>query len=318
MIRSARKLGAVMGTTPLLVDLEAPAAQTSLGASMEIPMPPLAEKSSRTGHRSSKREGVIFTSCSSTSSIGSLVEKTVPEPLPLPSVAKLSLSRETRNSLHSVTRLRLVLTLTQPSPSTDPYSSSNCPYPSTDSLDVLQRSLSILISTPPPSAPDRADRRRKMVKLVNMLGGPVPPSLVFPPTEAAVSDRTCCSAAIAFCTSRLHPRGPAKAGATPAYGAHRPSCTQRGPYITSPSPGLLPPSSQRVVQPYVKWDCIELCVTRAASDTIIQFAEKGQRIHTRFRAMTIPQYRVFALMSIDCPRHSLFLLTLPTNSNSAV
>ncbi|KAJ6564469.1 hypothetical protein B0H19DRAFT_1258909 [Mycena capillaripes] len=179
MIRSARKLGAVMGATPVVLDLEAPvpARTPPAAASVEILVPQLAEKSSRNSHRSSKREGVIFTvsSHSSTSSIPST--KSVSEPLP--AVAKLSLSQESRNSLNSVTRLRLVLTLTQPSPSTDPYSST-CPYSSTDSLEVLTRSLSILISSPPPSTPDHAARRKKMVKLVNMLGGPIPPSLVFP------------------------------------------------------------------------------------------------------------------------------------------
>ncbi|KAJ7256187.1 hypothetical protein B0H12DRAFT_1232916 [Mycena haematopus] len=195
MMHSARKLGAVMGTTPVLVDLEAsPPAHTSLGPSMILP-PLTISRASGAGNRSSKREGVIFTPRSSTSSIISL-EKIDAEPLPplpLPPVAKLSLSRETRNSLHSVTRLRLVLTLTQPSPSADLYSSTYpYPYPSssTDSLDTLQRSLSILISSPPPSAPDHAARRRKMVKLVNMLGGPIPPSVVFPPPKPKPQNRT--------------------------------------------------------------------------------------------------------------------------------
>ncbi|KAF8151849.1 hypothetical protein K438DRAFT_1461842, partial [Mycena galopus ATCC 62051] len=173
MVHSARKLGAVMGTTPVLVDVEAAPIRTS----MEILIPPSTSTLSRTSHRSSKREGVIFAPRSSTSSLD-FSEKTSPEPLP--AVAKLSLSHECRNSLQSITRLRLVLTLTQPSPSADPYSFT---YPSTDSVDVLQRSLSILISAPPPSTPDHAARRKKMVKLVNMLGGPIPTSMVFPPPK---------------------------------------------------------------------------------------------------------------------------------------
>ncbi|KAK7051981.1 hypothetical protein R3P38DRAFT_2857940 [Favolaschia claudopus] len=185
MIRSTRKLGAVMGTTPLLVDREAPVlAHEPSAASMSIVLPPLVETPSRASHRSSKREGVIFTtSRSSTSSLNTL-EKVADEPLP--SVAKLSLSRETRNSLHSVTRLRLVLTLTQPlAPSNaDSDSPPTCPYASTDSVNTLQRSLSILISSPPPTSPDLAARRKKMVKLVNMLGGPIPASVVFPPPKS--------------------------------------------------------------------------------------------------------------------------------------
>ncbi|KAJ7301827.1 hypothetical protein DFH08DRAFT_906388 [Mycena albidolilacea] len=187
VLHSARKLGAMMGTTPVLLD---PSPHTSL-ASLEIFVPPLAERSSRTSHRSTRREGVIFTPRSSSSSLASLEEKFVPdlEPgPPLPPVAKLALSPESRNSLHAATRLRLVLTLTQPAaPSAGPY---NNPYshnssPSTDSLDAnaLRSSLSILLSAPAPAAPgaEHAARRRKMVKLVHMLGGPIPHAVVFPP-----------------------------------------------------------------------------------------------------------------------------------------
>ncbi|KAJ7488904.1 hypothetical protein FB451DRAFT_680201 [Mycena latifolia] len=181
LMRSVRKLGAVMGTTPLLVDPDGPAPQLHMlqrgEASVEIILPVLKAGASENSHRPSKREGVLFTvsSRSSTSSLG-CEEKTPPEPLP--TVARLSLSQDARNSLNSVTRLRLVLTLTQPSPSAGPYLSQ---HDSTDSLGVLTRSLSVLISTPPPATPDHAARRRKMIKLVNMLGGPIPPSMVFPP-----------------------------------------------------------------------------------------------------------------------------------------
>ncbi|KAJ7689343.1 hypothetical protein B0H17DRAFT_1296071 [Mycena rosella] len=181
LIRSARKLGAVMGTTPLLVDPDGPAPQLHIvppggreGTSMEIILPVLREGSSEDSHRSSKREGVVFT-VSSRLSRSSLDSAENAGRAPLPSVAKLFLCQDARNSLNSVTRLRLVLTLTQPS---GPYLSNH--HRSTDSFEILTRSLSVLISAPPPSAPDHAARRRKMVKLVNMLGGPIPPSLVFP------------------------------------------------------------------------------------------------------------------------------------------
>ncbi|KAJ6527900.1 hypothetical protein DFH09DRAFT_1186412 [Mycena vulgaris] len=179
LMRSARKLGAVMGTTPLLLD---PGSASELyilprgGTSMEIILPVLKETRSETSHRSSKREGVVFTvSRSSTSSLESTEKRPA---APLPTVAKLSLSQESRNSLNAVTRLRLILALTQPSPSAGPCSSH---HHSTDSLATLTSSLSILVSAPPPSTPDHAARRRKMVKLVHMLGGPVPPAMVFPP-----------------------------------------------------------------------------------------------------------------------------------------
>ncbi|KAJ7779066.1 hypothetical protein B0H16DRAFT_1500994 [Mycena metata] len=193
MMRSARKLGAVMGTTPLLVDWVVPTPvhiSPRDGPSTEIHLPTLRETSSG-NRRSSKREGVLFRTTSSQSSNCSIeyLEKTVPEPMP--TIAKLSLSQESRASLNSVTRLRLVLTLTQSPPSMGPYP-SNFPHSCTDSVDSLHRALSILISTPTPSAPDHAARRKKMVKLVNMLGGPIPPSLVFPPPPKPQSrpDRT--------------------------------------------------------------------------------------------------------------------------------
>ncbi|KAJ7434922.1 hypothetical protein B0H11DRAFT_2107274 [Mycena galericulata] len=194
LMRSVRKVGAVMGTPPLLVELRHMSEPPELHiisrgeASMDsIVLHELREKSSRTSQRSSKREGVVFSvSHSSTSSLD-YAGKTGPSQRPLrvppPAAAKLSLSQDARSSLNSVTRLRLVLTLTQPSSSTTPYPyPHHHPHDSTDSIDTLMRSLSVLIAASPPSTPDKAARRRKMVKLVNMLGGPIPPALVFPPS----------------------------------------------------------------------------------------------------------------------------------------
>ncbi|KAJ6481434.1 hypothetical protein C8R47DRAFT_1218217 [Mycena vitilis] len=202
IMRSARKLGDVMGTTPQLQDAVDPPPAT-----VEIIVPHLVtDKAARRhghghGQRSSKREGVIFTvsSASSTSSLddkthtppphaaeeaaGEEVEEGVQGP-----VAKLSLSQQSRNSLNSLTRLRLVLTLTQPS-FPHPYSceSDADARASTDSLSLLTRSLSILISTPVPASEDHTARRKKMVKLARMLGAPVPPALVFPSSSSSSS-----------------------------------------------------------------------------------------------------------------------------------
>ncbi|KAJ7087427.1 hypothetical protein C8R44DRAFT_752158 [Mycena epipterygia] len=100
-----------------------------------------------------------------------------------------------RNSITAVTRLRLVLTLTQPSVPAAPFpypydvtTSNNSNYPynhhdSADSLSILTRSLSVLLSTPaPPSAAtEHAARPRNMVKLAHMLRGPISADMVFPP-----------------------------------------------------------------------------------------------------------------------------------------
>ncbi|KAJ7176900.1 hypothetical protein C8R46DRAFT_1246067 [Mycena filopes] len=241
MMRSARKLGAVMGTTPLLVDLDG-GPQHSMG----IILPPLTGTSSP-HRRSSKREGVLFATTSSRSSTCSseyVMDKSTlrPEqPAPPPPIAKLSLSRETRNSLNSVTRLRLVLTLTQPSSSSGlgapypyPYSShSHAPCrasSSTDSVDIdtdtLHRSLSILISTPTPTAPALAARRRKMVKLVHMLGGPIPPALVFPPpppSAANANSNSRSSRAGAAAPDRLRDRRRSRSVPPPASASSAPT-----------------------------------------------------------------------------------------------
>ncbi|KAJ7058117.1 hypothetical protein C8F01DRAFT_307735 [Mycena amicta] len=158
VMRSARKIGALTGTTPLLVD------ELRLLPAMEIILPALAR-------RSSKREGMILTS--STSSLESELGKKAESFVEHRPVAKLSLSPDARNSISDATRLRLVLTLTQRPPEA---SSSDDP----DS--VLKQSLSLLISATP-SDPEslHAARRKKMVKLVNVLGGPIPSALVFPP-----------------------------------------------------------------------------------------------------------------------------------------
>lgn len=139
-------------------------------------MPVLDEKSSTTGRRSSKREGVVFTvSARSSSCSYNCSEESQSE-------AILSLSSHNPcDSLHAVTRLRLVLTLTHPSPAADSYPSSCSNYDSTDSLDILTRSPSALIPTLPPPESEHAERRKKMAKLVQLLGGPIPPALVFPP-----------------------------------------------------------------------------------------------------------------------------------------
>ncbi|KAJ7223136.1 hypothetical protein GGX14DRAFT_426931 [Mycena pura] len=160
MMHSVRKLGAIMGTTPILVDEpELP--------SMEIVLPTLTR-------RSSKRDGVVFTpSFYSTTDVDDDLKLE-------PSVPKLVLSPDAHNSINDATRLRLVLTLTQFSPS---LSESSCSDPA--SVDALKRSLSVLVSTPPPSSSTHAHahaaRRKKMMKLVKILGGPVPLPLVFPP-----------------------------------------------------------------------------------------------------------------------------------------
>ncbi|KAJ7087423.1 hypothetical protein C8R44DRAFT_893138 [Mycena epipterygia] len=120
-------------------------------------------------------------------------------PPPPPSVAKLSLAPNVRNSITAVTRLRLVLILTSP---LSPPLPTRIPTPrrhlipitrnhhdSTDSLSILTRYLSVLLSAPAPRlvATEHAARRRKMLKFAHMLGGPIPAAM--PSTSHSRSSR---------------------------------------------------------------------------------------------------------------------------------
>ncbi|KAJ6626166.1 hypothetical protein B0H10DRAFT_2185835 [Mycena sp. CBHHK59/15] len=248
MIRSTRKLGAMMGTTPLIDDCSSDAYGPSqqlrvlpLGsgraAAMEILLPVLKEKTSRHGHRSSKREGVIFT-VSSHSSISSMDWMTE-DPESPPRVAKLFLSPQPLNSLDATTRLRLVLTLTQPTSSAGAYPSNHAHH-SNDSIDVLTRSLSVLISALQPADAEHAERRKRMVKLTQMLGGPIPPSLVFPLPQGPHSH-------LRHARRRSRSVPPVSTSSAP----HK----LRGPHISPPASGSVCSSADRGGQePTVYWD----------------------------------------------------------------
>ncbi|KAF7297183.1 hypothetical protein MIND_00951400 [Mycena indigotica] len=174
IIHSVRKIGAITGSTPIVQD------ELHLLPAMEIILPALAR-------RSSKREGVVMPS--ETSSLDTELGKKV-EVQHRPPIAKLCLAPDLRNSISDITRLRLILTLTQP---TAQSSSSTDTHEDDDDADsVLQQSLNILISTTP-SDSEHAARRKKMVKLGQILGHSVPSAAAFPsamPDRSRACDRT--------------------------------------------------------------------------------------------------------------------------------
>ncbi|CAK5274084.1 unnamed protein product [Mycena citricolor] len=151
---------------------------------MQFVLPELARSLSRSSDKAYKRAGVIFAvpshssiASSSTASANSVEAVTLTDGI------RLTLSDQSLQAIVSATRIRLILALTQsPSSISEPVASQ-----STDSLHV-RRLLSFVISSPPPASDEHIVRRRKMMKLANLLGGPVPTSLVFPP-----SDSTCRS-----------------------------------------------------------------------------------------------------------------------------
>ncbi|KAF7320917.1 hypothetical protein HMN09_00178400 [Mycena chlorophos] len=178
LLRQIGKLGAITGATPVIED------ELHLLPAMEIILPVLAK-------RSSKREGMVMPSRSSDGDVSSLdselgkkLEKEPEDDMERRRpIAKLCLAPEARNSIADATRLRLVLTLTQPPTHAPVASSSSAPDPlhtlcdDDDSHSILHHSLSILISSTPADE-DHAARRRKMVKLSHVLGGPIPSKLV--------------------------------------------------------------------------------------------------------------------------------------------
>ncbi|KAF7307693.1 hypothetical protein MKEN_01129300 [Mycena kentingensis (nom. inval.)] len=173
---SIKKIATITGTTPIVLD------ELQLLPAMEIILPALSRCSS-------KREGIALASPSDSSSIESIPDLDTKKEGYIaylqPPVARLRLAPEVRNSIADATRLRLIVTLTQPM-SHGPTASTTAADDDTDSILRVKRSLSILISTSPCDTNEdpnsaHAARRRKMVKLVNVLGGPIPSALVFPP-----------------------------------------------------------------------------------------------------------------------------------------
>ncbi|KAJ7485852.1 hypothetical protein FB451DRAFT_1363640 [Mycena latifolia] len=161
---------------------------------------------------------------------------------------------------------------------------------STDSIDVLTRSLSVLISTPPPAAPDHAARRRKMIKLVNMLGGPIPLSTVFPPpskpqarTSRHERRRSRSVPPPASCSSPT----PRKLMRTPAAGrGPRPARPERGPHITASPFGGVCPCPEHHTEP-ILWHRVDCRVVRppAIRDAVIQPAKTWSKLEILFRGM---------------------------------
>ncbi|KAA1477426.1 hypothetical protein DENSPDRAFT_844590 [Dentipellis sp. KUC8613] len=193
LIRSARKLGAVLGTTPILLDPALAAVQATAAPSHHpyahahshsVPTTPRLARPPR-----ERRHGSIFTmpvaappsptstaSSSPASSRTSLSSDNASSAISTPrtSIESLpnppSFSSKARRSGSPPRPLILHLTAVPLSPS-DP----RLPTPHT--AHAMEREP---VTPRTPTAADRAEmRRRKMAKLARTLGEPVPPELVF-------------------------------------------------------------------------------------------------------------------------------------------
>ncbi|KAI0056714.1 hypothetical protein BV25DRAFT_1775306, partial [Artomyces pyxidatus] len=178
LIRSARKLGAVLGTTPFLLESD--------GAMVPVnPLPTTATRMQVPAHSHSrslpspstptdpsKKSMRRLGSASPTSSVSSLplvTPRTSVDTLPMPP----SFSSKSRRSADAPRPLVLRLNAVPLSPS-DPRAQAFPVTPTTAACDSAPQSPLT------PTGPPRMDaRRRKMARVMRTLGENVPPELVF-------------------------------------------------------------------------------------------------------------------------------------------
>lgn len=191
LVRSARKLGAVLGSTPQVADHEPPTAGPApllpIGCTPSSrPSTPFSLRGSPPSSRPST-PGSIYSSSSTNSSMASLTlstPRTSAESLRLAEPKGFSTPRGRRSKelpRPLVLRLNAV-----PMPPTDRRAANAAPTPALPRTPSTPRSSSAPPATPttpmPPSAAEL--RRKRMAKLARTLGENVPVDLVFPPSPA--------------------------------------------------------------------------------------------------------------------------------------
>ncbi|KAJ7164334.1 hypothetical protein C8R46DRAFT_311169 [Mycena filopes] len=188
LIRSARKLGDLLGETPLLVESSTTAAQRSHSRS--------ASSMSTTSRRSAR----IYMASPRTSSLG-LATHAAAAPAPQAPTAPsrpmlfLNLPPAAATPTHA------------PAPTAAPL-----PSPLSPTFGLTLNSPTTPTPTPTP-APHDPSRRRKMAKLMRTLGENVPPELVFP---TAAARRRASMPAVSMRDGRLpHARAHSPAASIP-------------------------------------------------------------------------------------------------------
>ncbi|KIJ21362.1 hypothetical protein PAXINDRAFT_164886 [Paxillus involutus ATCC 200175] len=201
LMRSTRKLGAVLGTTPYLLDNDIPVTLLPIGKTKKSTSLALKRQGSIFTHHSSQSLSVASFSSTSTSSLNSssasaslvsLPQSTVPS---VQSTESLSITPPGLSSVrnhHSAEKPRplyLRLNTVSISPTDNRFAPSLPPTPSRASVSCFPPSP----STPGfSSKPEIAEiRRRRMAKLARYLGENIPAELVLAsepaPTTSAVS-----------------------------------------------------------------------------------------------------------------------------------
>ncbi|KAJ7771303.1 hypothetical protein DFH07DRAFT_914014 [Mycena maculata] len=170
LMRSTRKLGALLGETPLVVETSpTPASFT-----------PALSRSASMMSTDSKRSGRLFTA-GHASALG------------------LSAAPPGHGESSSVTRPMLFLRLPGGSGSTTPAERTPLPSP-------LSPTFSLALNSPS-TPPADVSRRRKMAKLARTLGENVPPELVFPTSQTSKGRRRASTLCVPASTHELRRRG---------------------------------------------------------------------------------------------------------------
>ncbi|KJA15520.1 hypothetical protein HYPSUDRAFT_71976 [Hypholoma sublateritium FD-334 SS-4] len=193
LLRSTRKLGAVLGATPRLLEpaaaparaFHSPASSVSSVSSLE-PEYVLVKHPSRSAPYQPEPRPRPATRAS-----GEKRRRGVP-------VALLFDAPGARGALTQPRLLRVAPASTAPAPT---------PMP----LSPAASAFNVPLSPPPPPRKDLDDqqRRRKMAKLARTLGENVPPELVFRPAPAPTRNSKLARSASLFSPFNSHPSGPA-------------------------------------------------------------------------------------------------------------
>ncbi|KAJ7027176.1 hypothetical protein C8F04DRAFT_1267315 [Mycena alexandri] len=168
LIRSTRKLGDLLGETPLLVESSA-GAQTLFSRSHS--------RSSSTMSTESRRSARIFMSSPRTSSLGLTA---------VPAFPDATVHAEASPAATAISRPMLFLRLPPAGSAPSPAAAERTtPLPS-----PLSPTFGLALNSPgtPPPTLDTS-RRRKMAKLMRTLGENVPPELVFPTAAAGLTPK---------------------------------------------------------------------------------------------------------------------------------
>ncbi|KAJ7458900.1 hypothetical protein FB451DRAFT_1507005 [Mycena latifolia] len=193
LMRSTRKLGALLGETPLLAEIRPAGARPSSKASHGRSASTMSAVFKPTG-RLVHGGQTITRSASFRISTALPVSQATPAPEP---------ARPAPGATSARPILFLDLPVPGPGGLTTPAERTPLPSPLSDTS-------SIVFNAPPTPSEDAHRRRRKMARVVRTLGENVPPELVFPAAPPKARRRASI-ASVRECTFEQHYNGPSAA-----------------------------------------------------------------------------------------------------------